>query len=1444
MPWSAARVGGVLRFARWAVALSRIDGSRARLLAVLLARHTCKRRRRSTTRTCSCRSSCNASTRTTRTLVVIRRGWSCSCGPRRTVGLAGRRLERRFLRWREARRPARRRSSRCARLRTSARARAALPFVVLAPAAIWWSSGDAFFAGVSAWAVTLVILATGREGRAIGSRWRVVGGLLFGITAFLSYGLVLLAFIPIGVAVSRRRFRPLVLAACRRRWRCSSRFARAGFSWFAGLAATRTQYWLGAAGGRPYYYFLFADLAAFALAVGPAAAVGLARLRDQRSGCSSAARSPRSCWPTSAGCRRRKSNASGCRSCRGCCSRPRRSPRRPSPARRPRSGSACRPRAPFSSSWRYGPRGDRAPQRPEAPVTSARVLVVEDDATVREVVERYLEREGIVVDAVADGLVALDHAESCWPDLVVLDLMLPGLDGFEVCRRLRARAPVPVIMLTARGDEDDRVMGLELGADDYIAKPFSPRELTLACAGGAAPRRRRVAINPRITRASSSPTSRSTCRAHEVFRDGRTARADRTRVRPARRISRRIPRRVFRREELLEAGLGIHLRRHRDGDGARAPVAREDRGRSGGADASHDGLGCRLPVGPMSRPHRLISPIAAVVVGGALTLLAAAMASMTAADAAELSGIAAGVTLIGLGAGAIVAPRAADPAARDADRRADAHDDRVAHGRRVRRLARDVHLEPRPRASWPWCCSRRARSASHPRSSWAGSWARRAARSSTSRDASEARPNRHRTRCANALRRSSPSSRTSSTSWRSASTRRAARERTLEASRRELVAWVSHDLRTPLAGMRAIVEALDDRVVDDPDDGRALLPHTSRRGRSARRARRRSLRAEPNPSRCAPPPVRAGLARRSRLRRDRRLGADRGREGREARRSRDRAAARADGVCARGAARAAQPARERDPAHAERRERRGRGRRRRPRARARLRGGARHRRRRTRSGSPPHLRRRVPIGPRPHARDGIGSRSGDRQGLRRGAPRRPHGRQRQRRRALHVATSARARLMRVLVTGGAGFIGSHIVDQLVAADHEVVVLDCLHPAAHRRPSRRSRSARRVPLERREGPRRRHRTRARRRRGVPPSRDGRTRRRLRRRDRLRRRQRSRHRDPPAGAARRGLDRPRSCSPAAWSCTAKASHDAQQHGVVRPPPRDARRPRRRTVRADVSAVAVAPLVPVSVPEDAYLDPRNVYAATKLHQEHLCNAFAREHSGCRSYGVAVSQRLRTADAPQHAVRRRRQHLPQRTANAARRPQVYEDGGQLRDFIHVRDIARANVLALTSEASRRRRRSTSRPACPAHVLEMAEELAQAFGPEMPAPKVTGAWRPGDVRHVFASTDRARRAPRFPRRDRFRRRACGNSRPRRSGRRAPFRHRFERAARTRARSRVDSQRRAGRRDLRDGTSVIAAVLELNECGVGRSDGADESRRRTAMTPTPNALGRSATRIR
>ncbi len=105
------------------------------------------------------------------------------------------------------------------------------------------------------------------------------------------------------------------------------------------------------------------------------------------------------------------------------------------------------------------------------------VLVVEDDDTVSEVVSRYLQRDGFGVEIVTDGLAAVERFGEDVA-LVVLDIMLPGIDGLEVCRRLRARSPVPIIMLTALGEESDRIMGLELGADDYLAKPFSPRELT------------------------------------------------------------------------------------------------------------------------------------------------------------------------------------------------------------------------------------------------------------------------------------------------------------------------------------------------------------------------------------------------------------------------------------------------------------------------------------------------------------------------------------------------------------------------------------------------------------------------------------------------------------------------------------------------------------------------------------------------------------------------------------------------------------------------------------------------------------------------------------------------------------------------------------------------------------------------------------------------------
>ncbi|MGH2631244.1 MAG: response regulator [Actinomycetota bacterium] len=106
-----------------------------------------------------------------------------------------------------------------------------------------------------------------------------------------------------------------------------------------------------------------------------------------------------------------------------------------------------------------------------------RVLVVDDERMVREVLARYLQAEGFEVVTADDGDRALQRFDERTPDLVLLDLMLPRVDGLEVFRRMRAASEVPVIMLTARGQETDRIVGLDLGADDYVTKPFSPREV-------------------------------------------------------------------------------------------------------------------------------------------------------------------------------------------------------------------------------------------------------------------------------------------------------------------------------------------------------------------------------------------------------------------------------------------------------------------------------------------------------------------------------------------------------------------------------------------------------------------------------------------------------------------------------------------------------------------------------------------------------------------------------------------------------------------------------------------------------------------------------------------------------------------------------------------------------------------------------------------------------
>ena len=105
------------------------------------------------------------------------------------------------------------------------------------------------------------------------------------------------------------------------------------------------------------------------------------------------------------------------------------------------------------------------------------ILVVDDEANIIDLARLYLEREGYRVEAAMDGQKALEKIDSLDPALVILDIMLPEVDGFDVCRRVRAESDVPIIMLTARDDDVDKIVGLELGADDYMTKPFNPREL-------------------------------------------------------------------------------------------------------------------------------------------------------------------------------------------------------------------------------------------------------------------------------------------------------------------------------------------------------------------------------------------------------------------------------------------------------------------------------------------------------------------------------------------------------------------------------------------------------------------------------------------------------------------------------------------------------------------------------------------------------------------------------------------------------------------------------------------------------------------------------------------------------------------------------------------------------------------------------------------------------
>ncbi|WP_026923642.1 response regulator transcription factor [Glycomyces arizonensis] len=207
-----------------------------------------------------------------------------------------------------------------------------------------------------------------------------------------------------------------------------------------------------------------------------------------------------------------------------------------------------------------------------------RVLVVDDDPALADVVARYLRREGFEVDYAPDGETGLRRALATLPDLVVLDLMMPGMDGFEVCRRLRRATAVPVVMLTALGEENDRITGLDLGADDYVTKPFSPGEL--AARVRAVLRRSRGGAVAELLTGGGIEIDTT---AHEVRRKGETVTLT-TKEYDLLVCFLTNPGRAFRREELLETVWGwrigdtstvtVHVRRLREKieDDASAPL--------------------------------------------------------------------------------------------------------------------------------------------------------------------------------------------------------------------------------------------------------------------------------------------------------------------------------------------------------------------------------------------------------------------------------------------------------------------------------------------------------------------------------------------------------------------------------------------------------------------------------------------------------------------------------------------------------------------------------------------------------------------------------------------------------------------------------------------------------------------------------------------------------
>lgn len=203
----------------------------------------------------------------------------------------------------------------------------------------------------------------------------------------------------------------------------------------------------------------------------------------------------------------------------------------------------------------------------------AKILVVDDEPNIREVVGLYLRRDGHVVVSAADGDEALRLYQQTRPDLVVLDLMLPGLSGLEVCRRLQATRRVPLIMLTAKGEEEDRIVGLGVGADDYVVKPFSPRELVA----------RVEAVLRRVTETQTAPVTQKALEYGELVIDPNTREVT-VGGKPVTLTAREFdllyylasqPKQVFTRDQLMEAVWGysfaaetstvtVHMRRLRE----------------------------------------------------------------------------------------------------------------------------------------------------------------------------------------------------------------------------------------------------------------------------------------------------------------------------------------------------------------------------------------------------------------------------------------------------------------------------------------------------------------------------------------------------------------------------------------------------------------------------------------------------------------------------------------------------------------------------------------------------------------------------------------------------------------------------------------------------------------------------------------------------------------